>query len=231
MQGRSVTAGRVEAPARVYVPEKAALLRDVPEEETLEQQIQTLSGIVETYQAQLELFKLEFKFEPSEALADSIEKNKFRMITKGTIVGQVRSVIEEDGGGVEQALVSLIRDHLQIQRLVDSDKMKGSVGSIVGIMEKILGSYISQNGAPDVGNRIYITASLSLDDLPALAYQPVAGLAVQGEVEENFGDALARILRIPTVCGLDGVLDEVNDDDPVVLDGDEGVFERVSTAS
>jgi phosphoenolpyruvate-protein phosphotransferase (PTS system enzyme I) len=84
---------------------------------------------------------------------------------------------------------------------------------------------ISHHELSELGEDIVIVADdLTPSDAVRLGRERVVGFAIETGGRTSHTTIIARSLNIPLVAGLEGVTKVVTDDDPVVVDGSEGVL-------
>src|SRR4029079_15391986 len=71
---------------------------------------------------------------------------------------------------------------------------------------------------------IIVADDLTPSDAVRLGRQRVIGLAVESGGRTSHTTIIAHSLNIPLVTGLEGVVDRVTDEDPVIVDGERGTF-------
>jgi len=223
-EGISMYPGVARGAARRLVGD-GRMLRTVSE--SFDRDIARLEKIFQTYREQFELFEAELAAGSEGTSFGSIEENKFRMITGATLCSTVRQLVERDGGGVPRAMATILADHFRIIELVDTEELRRSATDIARIIEHILTSFVCQQRLQ--GEGILVAADLRLADIPALIEKPVAGLVLETANGGAETDAVARILRIPALKGVPGLIETVQENEPIEVDADQGVLtlERV----
>jgi len=84
---------------------------------------------------------------------------------------------------------------------------------------------IAHHELADLEEDVVIVADdLTPSDAVRLGRQRVIGLAVESGGRTSHTTIIARSLNIPLVTGLEGVVDRVTDEDPVIVDGESGTF-------
>jgi phosphotransferase system enzyme I (PtsI) len=84
---------------------------------------------------------------------------------------------------------------------------------------------IAHHELADLEEDVVIVADdLTPSDAVRLGRQRVIGLAVESGGRTSHTTIIARSLNIPLVTGLEGVVDRVTDEDPVIVDGERGTF-------
>ena len=84
---------------------------------------------------------------------------------------------------------------------------------------------IAHHELADLEEDVVIVADdLTPSDAVRLGRQRVIGLAVESGGRTSHTTIIARSLNIPLVTGLQGVVDRVTDEDPVIVDGERGTF-------
>jgi phosphotransferase system enzyme I (PtsI) len=73
------------------------------------------------------------------------------------------------------------------------------------------------------GDVVIVADDLTPSDAVRLGRARVAGFAVESGGRTSHTTIIARSLNLPLVAGLEGVVRRVTDDDPVIVDGDDGI--------
>jgi len=143
-------------------------------------------------------------------------------------IADVENLILNEQMRLEGAIGKVVGDFDRIFRLVQNETLRQSAVDLrdVGIrvlrnLEKHEGG-LSESEAPR--DYILVGRELSIVDMFNLANENVKGIVTQAGGLTSHAAIFARSMRIPTLTGVEGLLDQVREGDFVILDATEGLL-------
>ncbi len=154
-------------------------------------------------------------------------------------LSDVENLILNEQMGLEAAIVKVIADFDRIFRLVENETLRERAVDLRDVGIRVLRNIELQEEGPtsptgpepevpdtDVPrDYILVARELSIVDMFNLQNEHVAGIITEEGGLTGHAAILARSMRIPTVTGVDKLLDEINERDYVILDATEGVVQ------
>jgi phosphotransferase system enzyme I (PtsI) len=143
-------------------------------------------------------------------------------------IADVENLILNEQMRLEGAIGKVVGDFDRIFRLVQNETLRQSAVDLrdVGIrVLRCLGQRASERPTtPPPRDYILVGRELSIVDMFNLANENVKGIATQAGGLTSHAAIFARSMRIPTLTGVERLLDEVREDDFVILDATEGLI-------
>lgn len=143
-------------------------------------------------------------------------------------VADVENLILNEQMRLEGAIGKVVGDFDRIFRLVQNETLRQSAVDLrdVGIrvlrnLEKHAGETPESEAPRDY---ILVGRELSIVDMFNLANENVKGIVTQAGGLTSHAAIFARSMRIPTLTGVEGLLDQVHEGDFVILDATEGLL-------
>ena len=143
-------------------------------------------------------------------------------------IADVENLILNEQMRLEGAIGKVVGDFDRIFRLVQNETLRQSAVDLrdVGIrvlrnLEKHAGETPESEAPRDY---ILVGRELSIVDMFNLANENVKGIVTQAGGLTSHAAIFARSMRIPTLTGVEGLLDQVHEGDFVILDATEGLL-------
>jgi phosphotransferase system enzyme I (PtsP) len=138
-------------------------------------------------------------------------------------IGRVRETVEA-GYAAESALFRVI-DELSAQMLAVADGyLRERATDIRDVGHRVLRHLRQEDGkGPFAKPTIIVAEELTLSQLTMVSHQNLAGIALQSGGATSHAAILARSFEIPTVVGVEHLMESVAESDNIVLDGNSGV--------
>ena len=138
-------------------------------------------------------------------------------------IGRVRETVET-GYAAESALFRVI-DELSAQMLAVADGyLRERATDIRDVGHRVLRHLRQEDGkGPFAKPTIIVAEELTLSQLTMVSHQNLAGIALQSGGATSHAAILARSFEIPTVVGVEHLMESVAENDNIVLDGNSGV--------
>ncbi len=143
-------------------------------------------------------------------------------------LSDVENLILNEQMSLEGAIAKVILDFDRIFRLVSSETLRDRAVDLRDVGIRVLRSLEreerpSTEDAGDPDGYILVARELSIVDMFNLRNDQVLGILTQEGSLTSHAAILARSMRIPTLTGVEGLLDEVEEGDLLILDAAEGV--------
>lgn len=202
------------------------------------EQIDILREFVEEPERELERFQtaLEFAGEqiretysrvlesvgPGEA---AIFKSHGLMLKDPDFVGQIERMILDGSVNAEWAVKQVADSLIQIFESMDNDYMKARSDDVKDISDRVI-KLLLQVGGIDLSNlrepSIIVARELTPSDISQMNREMTLGMVSETGGKTSHTAILARTLEIPAVMGVKKLLDEVENDDLMIIDGETG---------
>jgi phosphotransferase system enzyme I (PtsI) len=142
-----------------------------------------------------------------------------------TFVSEVEMIIKNEKVNVEYALNEIAEKYIKIFENIKDEYLKERSEDIKDIMTRILRILLGVN-LTDYSkmekNSIVIAQDLTPSDTALLDKTRVAAMITETGGKTSHAAIMARIMGIPTVVGIEGILEKVKDNDIIVCDGKSG---------
>jgi len=142
-------------------------------------------------------------------------------------IADVENLILNEQMRLETAIAKVIADFDRIFRLVQSDTVRQSAVDLRDVGIRVLRNLeraISEPAEAPPRDYILVAKELSIVDMFNLSNEHVKGIATKEGGLTSHAAVFARSMRIPTVTGIEELLDEANEGDFVILDATEGTL-------
>lgn len=180
---------------------------------------------VETAHKQLEKIKETAARKMGEDKAQIFEAHIF-MLQDPEFVGTVESKIESEKVNAEYALTETVNMFVSIFEQMDNEYMReraADVKDVGGRITNILLGIESPSLAELDEECIVVTKDLTPSDTAQMDKDKVLAFATEIGGRTSHSAIMARSLEIPAVVGIGSTIEEINQGDMLVLDGDEGI--------
>ena len=202
------------------------------------EQIDILREFVEDPEQELERFRtaLEFAGEqiresysrvletvgPGEA---AIFRSHGMMLKDPDFVGQIERMILDGSVNAEWAVKQVADSLIQIFESMGNDYMKARSDDVKDISDRVI-KLLLQVGGIDLSNlrepSIIVARELTPSDISQMDREMTLGMVSETGGKTSHTAILARTLEIPAVMGVRKLLDEVENDDLMIIDGETG---------
>ncbi len=143
-------------------------------------------------------------------------------------IADVENLILNEQMRLEGAIAKVVGDFDRIFRLVQNETLRQSAVDLRDVGIRVLRNLErgSSRRPESASPREYILVAkeLSIVDMFTLANENVKGIATRDGGLTSHAAIFARSMRIPTVTGIDKLLEEVREGDFVILDATEGLL-------
>lgn len=142
-------------------------------------------------------------------------------------IADVENLILNEQMRLEGAIGKVVGDFDRIFRLVQNEALRQSAVDLRDVGIRVLRN-LERHGterpsAPAPRDYILVGRELSIVDMFNLANENVKGIVTQSGGLTSHAAIFARSMRIPTLTGVERLLDEVREGDFVILDATEGL--------
>ncbi|MBI1383124.1 MAG: hypothetical protein GC161_18805 [Planctomycetaceae bacterium] len=140
-------------------------------------------------------------------------------------VNDVEKQILEHGLRLDAAVSKVVSDFERIFKLVESERLRQGAVDLRDVGIRVLRNLEADEGGPSAPREHYILVAreLSIVDMFHLDGAHVAGIVVEEGGLAGHAAVFARSMGIPTLIGVKGLLDAVQDGDALLLDAGEGL--------
>ncbi len=143
-------------------------------------------------------------------------------------LADVENLILNEQMCLEAAIAKVIADFDRIFRLVESETLRERAVDLRDVGIRVLRNLEDSSGSePEYiappADYVLVARELSIVDMFNLAGEHVLGIVTEEGGLTSHAAILARSMRIPTVTGVEGLLDSVEEGDFLVVDSTEGV--------
>jgi phosphoenolpyruvate-protein phosphotransferase len=142
-------------------------------------------------------------------------------------IADVEKLILTEQLSLEAAIARVIGDFDRIFRLVESETLRQSAIDLRDVGLRVLRSLESASKAGEEGGvkrYVLVARELSIVDMFNVENESVLGIATEEGALTSHAAVFARSMRIPTLVGVEGLLDAVQEGDYLILDASEGVL-------
>jgi phosphotransferase system enzyme I (PtsI) len=143
-------------------------------------------------------------------------------------IADVENLILNEQMRLEGAIGKVVGDFDRIFRLVQNETLRQSAVDLRDVGIRVLRNLEKHEGASEPGEAprdyILVGRELSIVDMFNLANENVKGIVTQAGGLTSHAAIFARSMRIPTLTGVEGLLDHVHEGDFVILDATEGLL-------
>lgn len=222
MKGIGASPGIVVGRVIIHWKEQIDILREYVEEPDREiDRFRTavefaLEQVRETYSRVLE------KMGPDEA--EVFHGHKL-MLKDPDFIGRIEDLIRDEGVNAEWAVKQVADGLIQIFENLDTDYMKSRSDDVKNISERLI-KLLLQVGGMDLSNlreeAIIAAREFTPSDMSQIDREKTLAVIAEMGGKTSHGAIIARNLEIPAVFGIPHLLDELENGDLIIVDGDTG---------
>src|SRR5262245_7231572 len=142
-------------------------------------------------------------------------------------IADVENLILNEQMRLQGAIAKVVGDFDRIFRLVQNETLRQSAVDLrdVGIrVLRNLEKHVEARETPQLREYILVGRELSIVDMFTLANENVKGIVTQSGGLTSHAAIFARSMRIPTLTGVEKLLEHVREGDFVILDATEGTL-------
>jgi phosphotransferase system enzyme I (PtsI) len=225
-KGIGVSPGVIIGSVIVVKDERVIVAHCLLEISAIEDEIQKLLSSIQQTREQLE--DLRKKIAEKINLEHSfIFDAQLLMLEDDNFIGQIIKVIQDEKINVEWAIEKINLKYIQAFENIQDDYLKERGLDIRDVSRRLISNLGSQS-TTDLHKLkepgIIISRDMHPSDFSALDHSKVLGLAIEVGGKTSHVGLLARSLEIPTLVGLNHVVNEVKTGDIAIIDGDEDLL-------
>ncbi|MCE9595729.1 MAG: phosphoenolpyruvate--protein phosphotransferase [Planctomycetes bacterium] len=169
------------------------------------------------------------------SLAGKVPKDDARILDvhvaylkDSVFISDVENLILEEQMSLEAAIGKVISDFDRIFRLVQNETLRERAVDLRDVGIRVLRHLEKDVDAPSPGkavpeNYVLVARELSIVDMFNLSGSQVLGILTESGGLTSHAAILARSMRVPTITGIEKLLDHVREGDFVILDASEGL--------
>ena len=143
-------------------------------------------------------------------------------------IADVEHLILDEQMRLEGAIAKVVGDFDRIFRLVQNETLRQSAVDLRDVGLRVLRNLgknaVPRPDAPPPADYVLVARELSIVDMFTLANEKVKGIVTKEGGLTSHAAIFARSMRIPTLTGVERLLDEVRENDFVILDATEGLL-------
>ena len=156
----------------------------------------------------------------------AVFKSHGTMLKDPDFVGRIEGIILDRGVNAEWAVKCVADSLIQIFESMNNDYMKARSDDVKDISDRVI-KLLLQVGGTDLSNlaepSIIIAGELTPSDISQMDREMTLGMASEKGGRTSHTAILARTLEIPAVMGVRGLMDEVENGDLIIIDGEAGL--------
>ncbi len=193
--------------------------------------VNDISSEVKRFKSALEVCRLEIEEIYTKTLENIGEKEAqiFRahemILEDDAFISEVEMKINNEHVNAEYALNEIANTYIKMFESIKDEYLRERSEDIKDIMSRILrillGINLTDYDKMDE-NSIVIAKDLTPSDTALLDKAKVAAMITETGGKTSHAAIMARIMGIPTVVGIEGILEKVKDNDIVICDGKSG---------
>lgn len=158
----------------------------------------------------------------------SILDTHLAYLKDGVFLSDVENLILSEQMALEAAIAKVILDFDRIFRLVQSDVLRARAVDLrdvgVRVLKCLEEGAAEKTSAAASGEYVLVARELTVVDVFGMAGGKVCAVVTEEGSLTSHAAILARSLRIPTLTGIEGLLNAVRDGDELVVDASEGLL-------
>ncbi|NLK20268.1 MAG: phosphoenolpyruvate--protein phosphotransferase [Synergistaceae bacterium] len=156
----------------------------------------------------------------------AVFKSHGSMLKDPDFVSRIEGMILDRGVNAEWAVKCVSDSLIQIFESMNNDYMKARSDDVKDISDRVI-KLLLQVGGIDLsslsGPSIIIAGELTPSDISQMDREMTLGMASEKGGRTSHTAILARTLEIPAVMGVKGLMDEVENGDLIIIDGEAGL--------
>lgn len=144
-----------------------------------------------------------------------------------TLIEDVIEVIKNEKVGAEYAFAAVIQRYFQAFSQINDEYLKERISDIRDVGKRLLGNLCGEEKKrleEFQGKVIIASHDLSPSDTASLDRSKVLAFVTEIGGPTSHTAILGRSLEIPAIVGVDSIINEIQDDDTLIVDGTHGVI-------
>ncbi|MFT5290999.1 MAG: phosphotransferase system enzyme I (PtsI) [Planctomycetota bacterium] len=143
-------------------------------------------------------------------------------------IADVENLILEEQMRLEAAIAKVVSDFDRIFRLVRDERLRQGAVDLrdvgIRVLRNLEREAAGRAGEMPAGDYILVARELSIVDMFDLSNERVRGIATREGGLTSHAAIFARSMRIPTITGIENLIEEVKEGDFLILDATEGIL-------
>ncbi|MHC4261821.1 MAG: putative PEP-binding protein [Planctomycetota bacterium] len=198
--------------------------------EEVEDELNRFRTALERSRTQLSELRTRLSTEVGEEDARILDTH-LALTKDSAFIADVENLILDDQFSLDAAIGKVVGDFDRIFRLVNSEQLRRGAADLRDVGLRVLRNLeaVEETAAPSAeaasaDATVLVATELSVIDLLDLSRGRVVGVVAEGGNTATHAAVLARSLRVPTIVGVAGALDALEDGAHALLDADSGVL-------
>ncbi|GBF12518.1 MULTISPECIES: phosphoenolpyruvate--protein phosphotransferase [Tepidibacillus] len=223
--GIAASSGIAMGPAFLLKEDKIEVKKHSLQAEQVEQEINRFEEKVKLAIDELELIKKKALQKLGEKEAEIFSAH-ILVLQDPEYIGAVKDKIKTDLINAEAALQEITDQFIMIFESMDNEYMRERAADIRDVSSRVLKRLlgIKEMSLDEFAEPVILIAhDLTPSDTAQLNREMVAGFATNIGGRTSHSAIMARSMEIPAVVGLKDILEKTNQEDYVIIDGNEGI--------
>jgi phosphotransferase system enzyme I (PtsI) len=224
LEGLGVSPGIAIGPAVCIATKNVEVYRLPLPESGIEQEVERLDAAVARTRDDLEATRERAGQRLGADLAAIFEAHAL-ILSDRTFLGRIIERVRSEKVNAEWAVHKTVEELERDFRALDTPHMRERGEDLVDVSRYLVRSLagISHHELSEIEGEVVIVASdLTPSEAVRLGRENVLGFVIETGGRTSHTTIIARSLHIPMVAGVHGVTELVTDEDPVIVDGEEG---------
>ena len=188
----------------------------------VERELNRFRRAMDASRIQLDDLKARLEGRVQEADARILDTHQ-TYLKDSVFIADVENLILAEQMGLEAAIAKVINDFDRIFRLVENDSLRQTAVDLRDVAIRVLRN-LETSETSDPEHYVLVARELSIVDMFNLAGEHVQGIVTEEGGLTSHAAIFARSMRIPTLTGVEGLLERVQEGAFVILDATEGVL-------
>ncbi len=226
LQGAGAAPGVAIGPAVCLRGHGVEVLRVTIRRGGLDREVERFGAAVRTVEAELEATESRIAETFGSDLASIFHAHSV-ILRDSSFARRIDQMIRRDGVNAEWAVQAVADDLGEKFAQVKSQHLRERGEDLRDVTRYLLRALAGKRSSPGVGedfdrNVVVVSHELTPDEVLRLGRRGVVGFAIEVGGANSHTAIVARALDVPLVTGIVDITNRVADDDPVIVDGEEG---------
>ncbi|MCH7665637.1 MAG: phosphoenolpyruvate--protein phosphotransferase [Acidobacteria bacterium] len=224
VEGLAVSPGAAFGRAVCIASQEFEIYRLSVADGEVDAELERLSQAVEVAQQDLDSARDSASAEIAGELGGIFEAHSLLLSDPG-FLGRIQTQIRTDRVNAEWAVHETATDLAERFRRLDAEHLRARGEDLIDVsrhLQRALGGLSHQDLSEIEGDFIVVAHDLTPSEAVRLGRERVIAFAIETGSRTSHTTIIARSLHIPMVAGLAGLTHKVTDDDPLIVDGDNG---------
>lgn len=226
LQGAGAAPGVAIGPAVCLRGHGVEVLRVTIRRGGLDREVERFGAAVRTVEAELEATESRIAETFGSDLASIFHAHSV-ILRDSSFARRIDQMIRRDGVNAEWAVQAVADDLGEKFAQVKSQHLRERGEDLRDVTRYLLRALAGKRSSPGVGedfdrNVVVVSHELTPDEVLRLGRRGAVGFAIEVGGANSHTAIVARALDVPLVTGIVDITNRVADDDPVIVDGEEG---------